>query len=459
MVFSSNIFLFFFLPAALAAYFLTPKRFRNITLLIFSLVFYGWGEPVYLLLMVAVIVLNYVSAIAVDAERGKGRSGKTALVISIILNLGILGYFKYAGFAVRSLKALPFLGGLSVPDIALPIGISFYIFQSMSYTIDVYRGDASVQKNIINFGAYVSMFPQLIAGPIVRYKDIELQLEDRKESVDKFASGVGRFIVGLAKKVLLANYAGALWQELIPDGGTLSAWVGMAVYCMQLYFDFSGYSDMAIGLGRMMGFEFLENFRYPYTSKSMTEFWRRWHISLSTWFREYVYIPLGGNRCTLPRQILNIILVWGLTGLWHGANWNYVFWGLYSALFIMLEKYVWGRALKRAPTVLRRIYFLLVMMISMMIFYFEDPGQLGEFLPRLVSMTASSEHCINQIIAYLPVIIAGALACTPFFRNVYEEIKDSSWKWLSIPALVILLVLCVASLATQSYNPFIFFRF
>ena len=459
MVFSSNIFLFFYLPITLAAYYITPKRFRNITLLIASLFFYGWGEPIYLILMIAVIMLNYISGLLISRKQEKGKDGKVVLIISIIINIGILGYFKYAGFAVRTLQTLTSWKDLTIPEVILPIGISFYIFQSMSYTIDVYRNDAEAQKSVVNFAAYVSMFPQLIAGPIVRYKDVAFQLERRSENVDQFASGIERFIIGLAKKVLLANYAGALWQELISDTGTLSAWVGMIAYCLQLYFDFAGYSDMAIGLGRMLGFEFLENFNYPYISKSVTEFWRRWHMSLATWFKEYVYIPLGGNRVSKLRYVFNVVIVWGLTGLWHGAGWNYVLWGLYSALFLILEKFVWGKALKKAPNVLRHAYFLLVIGISMMIFYFEDLSEFAQFMPRLISMKSGSEHCLNTIVAYLPCLVIGIFACTPIFRRMYEKIENTSWRWISIPILSAIMLLCVASLATQSYNPFIYFRF
>ena len=310
MLFSSNVFLFAFLPAVLLTYYLCPRPLRNPVLLLFSLFFYGWGEPVYLFLMIGDILLNYLCGRWIERSIEKGKRGTTALVTGVVLNLLLLGYFKYAGF---------FFGSW-IRQVPLPIGISFYIFQSMSYLIDVYRREAPVQRNVLTFGTYVALFPQLIAGPIVRYTDVARMLQSRRENLPQFASGVRLFIVGLSKKVLLANPMGNLWNLLQVREGTLTAWMGLLAYTMQIYFDFSGYSDMAIGLGRMFGFEFLENFNYPYISASVTEFWRRWHISLSTWFKEYVYIPLGGNRKGLARQIVNILIVWLLTGLWHGAS-------------------------------------------------------------------------------------------------------------------------------------------
>ena len=310
MLFSSNVFLFAFLPAVLAVYYVCPRRWRNPVLLVFSLFFYGWGEPRYLALMAGTIVMDYLCGLWIARQRSRGGTGRSALTVGVVLNLSLLVFFKYGSF----------LFGARFPKLPLPIGISFYVFQSMSYIIDVYRRDAPLQRNLLTFGTYVTLFPQLIAGPIVRYTDVAEMLEHRRESVPQFASGISRFVVGLSKKVLLANPMGSLWEMLRQSQGTLAAWVGLAAYSLQIYFDFSGYSDMAIGLGRMFGFEFLENFNYPYISASITEFWRRWHISLSTWFKEYVYIPLGGNRRGLPRQIVNIAVVWLLTGLWHGAR-------------------------------------------------------------------------------------------------------------------------------------------
>ncbi|MBR4549037.1 MAG: MBOAT family protein [Oscillospiraceae bacterium] len=460
MVFSSNVFLFFFLPAALALYYLAPRRYRNTVLLLVSLVFYGWGEPVYLLLMLFTIALNYGCGLWIARRRAEGRSAKPALIWAAVLNLGLLAWFKYAGFLARSLRLLPGLGALPIPAVALPIGISFYIFQSMSYTIDVYRGDAPVQRDILRFGAYVSMFPQLIAGPIVRYRDVAAQLEERRETSEQFASGVTLFILGLSKKLLLANPVGALWEALQAQPGTLSAWAGMFAYTLQIYFDFSGYSDMAIGLGRLFGFEFLKNFDYPYIAQSVTEFWRRWHISLSTWFREYLYIPLGGNRRGLPRQLLNLLIVWLLTGLWHGASWNFVLWGLYYALLLMGEKLLAGRFPDRLPRPLRHLLLVLIVSFGWMLFYFESSPALLAFLKKLVLPAAASARARHLLLGYLPLLLFAALAATPIFRRLADKLlrtRGGQALRLLVPAL--LLLLCVAALASQSYNPFIYFRF
>ena len=460
MVFSSNIFLFFFLPITLALYYLTPRRGRNLTLLLTSLVFYGWGEPVYLLLMVFTILLNYFCGLWIAARQARGRSAKAALTVSVVLNLALLGTFKYAGLFARSLRLLPGLGGLPVPELVLPIGISFYIFQSMSYVIDLYRGRASLQRSPLRFGAYVAMFPQLIAGPIVRYRDVAEQLESRRENLPQFAAGVSLFIIGLSKKLLLANPMGALWENLQAQPGCLSAWCGMFAYTLQIYFDFSGYSDMAIGLGRMLGFEFLKNFDYPYISRSVTEFWRRWHISLSTWFREYVYIPLGGNRRGLRRQLLNLLIVWALTGLWHGASWNFLLWGLYYAVLLIAEKLFLGRLLERLPGLLRTLLVLLAVALGWMLFYFEDSAALFAFLGRLFRPEASGLPALHRILAYLPTALIAALCATPLPAHLWGRLRQRPWAdWGRIPALGALLLLCIAALASQSYNPFIYFRF
>ena len=326
MVFSSLLFLFYFLPAVLAVYFIVPRRAKNVVLLLFSLFFYAWGEPVYIFLMLFSICMDYLLGLWMErAKQAPGRA-KKVLALAVVLNVALLGFFKYADFFVENLNALT---GLAIPalQIPLPIGISFYTFQAMSYLIDLYRGDVPVQRNIISFGTYVSLFPQLIAGPIVRMRTVVGELADRRENFDDFSSGVKRFVTGLGKKVLIANTVGAVWSQIsamdIRELPVLTAWIGLFAFTFQIYFDFSGYSDMAIGLGRMFGFHFLENFDYPYISKSITEFWRRWHISLSSWFKEYVYIPLGGNRKGFPKQIRNILIVWLLTGFWHGASWNF----------------------------------------------------------------------------------------------------------------------------------------
>ena len=460
MVFSSNIFLFVYLPIVLAVYYLVPGKYRNAVLFVVSLVFYGWGEPVYLLLMAAVILLNYACGARIAALKRQGRPARRALALSVVLNLGILTYFKYAAFLVRTFRLLPFLRAFPVPEISLPIGISFYIFQSMSYTIDVYRESARPAGGLLRFGTYVSMFPQLIAGPIVRYQDVADQIDGRRESVEQFAEGVTLFVIGLAKKVLIANQVGALWKEMIASDGILSAWVGLFAYSMQIYFDFSGYSDMALGLGRMLGFTFLKNFDYPYISKSVSEFWRRWHISLATWFREYVYIPLGGNRRGKKRQLLNILLVWALTGLWHGASWNYVLWGIYYGLFIVADRLFLDRWTARWPSALRHAATLLVVDLGWPLFYFENIREGIAFFGRLFHYSATGVHAVNLIWAYLPILVAAAVAATPLGARLWRKVETKrAAQGCKLLLLAAVLLLCVASLATQSYNPFIYFRF
>ncbi len=447
MLFSSNVFLFAFLPAVLAVYYVCPRRWRNPVLLVFSLFFYGWGEPRYLALMVGTIVMDYLCGLWIARQRSRGGTGRSALTVGVVLNLSLLVFFKYGSF----------LFGARFPKLPLPIGISFYVFQSMSYIIDVYRCDAPLQRNLLTFGTYVTLFPQLIAGPIVRYTDVAEMLEHRRESASQFASGISRFIVGLSKKVLLANPMGSLWEMLRQSQGTLAAWVGLAAYSLQIYFDFSGYSDMAIGLGRMFGFEFLENFNYPYISASITEFWRRWHISLSTWFKEYVYIPLGGNRKGLPRQIVNIAIVWLLTGLWHGASWNFVLWGGYYALLLIAEKVFLLKLLRKCPRWVGHLYAVFAVMLGWALFYFESLGELAAFLTRLFTGAASAASA-NVLLGYLPILLAAAAASTPLLKKLPLK-KTAGVEALRIAALAVLLLLCVAALVNQSYNPFIYFRF
>ncbi len=458
MLFSSNVFLFIYLPTVLLLYYLCPRFLRNTVLLITSLFFYGWGEPVYLILMVITILINYAFGGGIYFLQQKGRSAKLCLILGVIANLLILGFFKYAGFFARQLQLI--FPEFPVPEISLPIGISFYVFQSMSYVIDVYMDTAPVQKNPVDFGTYVTLFPQLIAGPIVRYSDVALQLNTRRENISDFASGVKLFCAGLAKKVLLANCMGNLWNLLQAQPGTLVAWVGIIAYTLQIYFDFSGYSDMARGLGRMLGFEFLENFNYPYISRSITEFWRRWHISLSTWFREYVYIPLGGNRKGLPRQILNLLVVWGLTGLWHGASWNFVLWGLYYAVLLILEKTVLKKVLEKLPNALRHLYTMLIVILGWALFYFEDIGALVSFFVKLFTLTPASQQGLNLVLGFTPMLLVSIVASTPILQKLFGSRQDKLWvRWASIAAAAAVLVLCVAALASQSYNPFIYFRF
>lgn len=464
MVFSSLVFLFAYLPITLLIYYLVPRQGRNIFLFIINLVFYGWGEPKLVLLMVFNIFFNYLGGWLVDKYRQDAKKKKLFLILTCILDIGILAVFKYTGMITETLNLLPFLN-IPTLEISLPIGISFYTFQTMSYVIDVYRDDAPVSKNFINFGTYVALFPQLIAGPIVRYKDVAYQLSHRQETLEQFTTGVKLFMVGLGKKVLIANQMGNLTNSIFAttdENGVLGTWVGIIAYSFQIYFDFSGYSDMACGLGNMLGFEFLKNFNYPYISKSITEFWRRWHISLSTWFREYVYIPLGGNRKGTKRQIINLLIVWGLTGLWHGASWNFLLWGLYFGLLLILEKFVLKKLLDRLPSVIQHIYTLFIVAIGWGIFYFTDIKQLGTFFADLFNFGNGiiGEQALTLFLSYLPILVVAAIASTQLGAKLYSRFKDASFIWIpEVLFCVVILVISTASLVNQSYNPFLYFRF
>lgn len=465
MVFSSLIFLFMFLPMVLTLYYITPKRYRNLTLFIVDLIFYAWGEPQLVILMLVSIILNYTAGIIIAVNRERKAIAKSAFILSIVLNLGLLGFFKYAGFIGETLNiVMPFLN-IPIIEVALPIGISFYTFQTMSYTIDVYRNTVKVQKNIISFGAYVSLFPQLIAGPIVRYEDIAEQLTNRRETLEHFTDGVKLFLIGLSKKVLLANEMGRLWDSVRSSGaasGAFGAWVGIIAYTFQIYFDFCGYSEMAMGLGKMFGFDFLKNFDYPYISRSITEFWRRWHISLGTWFREYVYIPLGGNRRGLGRQIINICIVWFLTGLWHGASWNFILWGLYFGFILMLEKIFLLKLLKKAPAVISHIYSIILIVFGWVLFYFEDMREMGVFISRLFGSDGfiMSGNVSAMVISYIPLLAAAAIVSTPLISRLYHMIKSKPILYvLDNAGCIISLLLCVSSLVSSGYNPFLYFKF
>lgn len=464
MVFSSLLFLFLYLPVIFIIYYITPYKFRNLFLLLANLVFYGWGEPVFVCLMIFSTLVDYTHGYFINKYRDNKKVAKRFVVSSVIINLGLLGFFKYTGFITNTLNVLPFL---DIPSLAipLPIGISFYTFQTMSYSIDVYRGDAPVQKNIITFGTYVSLFPQLIAGPIVRYKDVAYQLDHRKETFSQINHGVKLFLAGLSKKVLIANQMGLLWDSLrgtMEQNGIIANWIGIIAYSFQIYFDFSGYSDMACGLGNMFGFEFLKNFNYPYISKSITDFWRRWHISLSTWFREYVYIPLGGNRKGVFRNIINLLIVWGLTGFWHGASFNFILWGLYFGIILIIEKFVLKRFLDNLPSVLQHIYSLVIILFGWLIFYFEDMGEMGRYLVSMfnVSNGLLNHDALVMVLSYLPLLIAAGIASTPVASKLYDKLKD--WKWCWVPETVLTiasLLICTGTLVSQSYNPFLYFRF
>lgn len=468
MLFSSIVFLFTFLPAVVILYYLLPVRFRNVILLLASLVFYAWGEPVYLFLMLLSILFNYFSGQDIARNLQDKRAAKRSLVFNLIINLAVLGFFKYEGFVLDTLNGiLPV--HISYHALPLPIGISFYTFQILSYIIDVYRGNVKVQTNLPNFALYVTMFPQLIAGPIVQYADVDEQLASREVSRTKFGEGSMYFIRGLAKKVLLANTSGMIFTEVsgLAKGNiaVMTAWLGAFAYMFQIYFDFSGYSDMAIGLGKMFGFEFNMNFNYPYVSKSITEFWRRWHISLSSWFRDYVYIPLGGNRVSKIKHIRNLLIVWFLTGLWHGAAWNFVAWGLYYGVILIIEKYLLSPVLDRLPDVVRHIYSIVLVVIGWVLFFSSSFGQAADYIRVMFGAGAhgfadrESMYLLTSNLILWLILIFGS---TPLVHFRYEHmLRTKKWNTTIINSVVYvaLFIVCIAYLVTETYNPFLYFRF
>ena len=468
MLFSSIVFLFSFLPAVMILYYLLPVRFRNVILLLASLVFYAWGEPVYLFLMLLSILFNYFSGLDIARNLQDKRAAKRSLVFNLIINLAVLGFFKYEGFVLDTLNGiLPV--HISYHALPLPIGISFYTFQILSYIIDVYRGNVKVQTNLPNFALYVTMFPQLIAGPIVQYADVDEQLASREISRTKFGEGSMYFIRGLAKKVLLANTSGMIFTEvsgLAKDNiAVMTAWLGAFAYMFQIYFDFSGYSDMAIGLGKMFGFEFNMNFNYPYVSKSITEFWRRWHISLSSWFRDYVYIPLGGNRVSKIKHIRNLLIVWFLTGLWHGAAWNFMAWGLYYGVILIIEKYLLSPVLDRLPDVVRHIYSIVLVVIGWVLFFSSSFGQAADYIRVMFGAGAhgfadrESMYLLTSNLILWLILIFGS---TPLVHFRYEHmLRTKKWNTTIINSVVYaaLFIVCIAYLVTETYNPFLYFRF
>lgn len=468
MLFSSIVFLFTFLPAVLVLYYLLPERFHNPVLLLASLIFYAWGEPVYIFLMLLSILFNYFSGLDIARNLTDRRLAKRSLIFNIVVNIAILGFFKYEGFVLDSLNAvLPV--HITYHPLALPIGISFYTFQILSYIIDVYRGNVKVQKNILNFALYVTMFPQLIAGPIVQYADVEEQLVNRESSWDKFGVGCMYFIRGLAKKVLLANTSGMIFTEVTGLGkgnvSVLSAWLGAFAYMFQIYFDFSGYSDMAVGLGKMFGFEFCMNFNYPYIAKSITEFWRRWHISLSSWFRDYVYIPLGGNRVSKSRHIFNLMVVWFLTGLWHGAAWNFVAWGLYYGIILIIEKYILSPVLDKLPSVVRHIYSIVLVVIGWVLFFSPSLGGAARYLGMMFGAGAhgvADRESLYLLTTNLVLWIILIIGSTPLTDVRYQHmLRRKNWNTTLLNGIVyaVLFILCIAYLVTETYNPFLYFRF
>lgn len=459
MIFSNIFFLFRFLPIVLLIYYIVPYKYKNGIITIASLIFYSWGEVKYFPIMIASTVVDFFASLTIEKKRGNRKIEKACLAVSVVFNLGMLLFFKYTDFFIANINNF---AGTSIPllKITLPLGISFYTFQTMSYTIDVYRGKVQAEKNIINFSAFVTMFPQLIAGPIVKYTDINKKLNtfEGRITLDEINEGIRWFILGLGKKVLIANNVGALWTDIESMGfavGTPLAWLGIIAYTLQIYFDFSGYSLMAIGLGKMLGFDFPMNFNLPYISKSITEFWRRWHITLSSWFKEYVYIPLGGNRKGIKRQIINMLIVWFLTGFWHGADWNFMLWGLYYFVLLTIEKVFLLKKLEKHPH-LARIYTILGFVIGWAIFYITDLHLLGNFIKTLFCYTPDSRFGY-YFGSYIVSILIGILCSTSLTTKFYNKFKDKNY--VMIPLLFIIFVLSVAYLVDSTYNPFIYFRF
>lgn len=458
MIFSSITFLFYFLPVILILYFVVPQRFRNFVLMLFSLLFYGWGEPKYLIFMMTSILVGYGIGLLLEKTEQLNKR-KMLLILALLVNLGFLGYFKYANFFIENFHAVTGIK-ISTLKVTLPVGISFYTFQILSYVIDVYRKNTKAQRNIVNLAAYITMFPQLIAGPIVRYTDLESQLTKRSYTWEKAEEGIRRFVIGLGKKVLIANQLGELCGKFAnaQEQSVLFYWINAVAFMLQIYFDFSGYSDMAIGLGKILGFDFIENFNYPYISKSITEFWRRWHMSLGTWFRDYVYIPLGGNRKGARRQIINILVVWALTGFWHGAEWNFLLWGLYFAVILIIEKNFLLKKLNESK-VLGHIYTLFLVLIGFVIFNVTGLSEIAVYFRNMFGLGGlpiSSPETIYYMKSYLPCVILGVTGATPVVKRIFVRWKGT---WLEPMFLVVLFLLVTAWLVNGSFNPFLYFRF
>lgn len=469
MVFSSLTFLYFFLPLVLSLYFISGKRVKNIILFLSGLLFYSWGEPFYVIIMIFSTLVDYTAGRIMDRYDNKSKVRTLVLLVSVCMNLTLLSIFKYSSFLIGNVNNI-FGTSFNDPNLPLPIGISFYTFQSMSYTIDLYMRNIKVQKNIINFTTYVTLFPQIVAGPIVRYADVEKEINNRKVSMDMVGYGAGVFLKGLAKKVLLANNIGMLWSEVkVMDYGKISAltaWLGILAFAFQIYFDFSGYSDMAVGLGKILGFNFPENFNYPYISKSVSEFWRRWHITLGTWFRLYVYYPLGGNRKGLPRTIINLAIVWALTGLWHGASWNFVLWGIYFGILIIIERLVLGNILKKLPAAISTVYTFLAVLFGWVLF---ETNTLTDALRYIKAMFGGTRIPIDslalyQLSSYFIIMIICVFASSDLFKTFINGIKEYKFTLkiyeISIPIIqTVIMVLCTAYLVDSTYNPFLYFRF
>ena len=465
MLFTSISFLYYFLPALIIIYFITPKKYKNIILLIASLLFYFYGEPKYVFLMIAEIIIAYIGAILIDKYKNQS---KNILITTLFIHVFLLIIFKYTDFIIQTINDIS-NANIKLLNIALQIGISFYTFQIISYIIDVYNGKVNVQKNIIKLATYVSLFPQLVAGPIVRYQTVEKELDDRVHSFNNFAYGIRRFTIGLAKKVLIANALGELCSKtfLADEKTIVFFWIFGISYMLQLYFDFSAYSDMAIGLGRIFGFHFPENFNYPYISKSITEFWRRWHISLSTWFKDYVYIPLGGNRDGKYKQIRNILIVWLLTGIWHGANWTFLIWGLLFGIILIIEKIWLNKFMEKLPSFIRRIYVLFIVMILFIIFNSDNMSVALTNIKGLFGMNGEAfvnDYTLHYLKSYLPVLIIALLGSTPFIKILIDKLRKNKYvnniiNILEPILIVVILVVVTSYLIDNSYNPFLYFRF
>ncbi len=468
MVFSSITFLFFFLPILVILYYIAPKKLKNLVMIIGSFAFYAWGEIRFFPIMVALSIEDYICGRLMEKHRANIKLRRLFLTISLLSNLGVLIFFKYTNFFVSNFTSLFGIEGV-VTNIILPIGVSFNTFQSISYAIDVYRGTTSCEKSFYGYLTYTTLFPQIIAGPIVRYVTVENDLDDHELTYNSLSLGMRRFLVGLGKKVLIANNVGMLWDQVVAGtAGEMSVvlyWLGIIAYTFQIYFDFSAYSDMAIGLARMFGFTFDENFNYPYISKSISEFWRRWHITLSEWFRDYVYIPLGGNRCSKSRHIFNLLVVWGLTGFWHGASWNFVLWGLYFAVLLISEKYFLLKFIEKWPSFIRHVYTLVLVIISWVIFYFEDMGELWGYLKGMFGMQGVpfiNDNAVYHGLSYLIIFAIAAFGSAPIFKKLIDKTEESNKKWVFVLSSVLYLLMfiaCVAYLVNATYNPFLYFRF
>lgn len=464
MVFSDSVFLFMFLPLTLAVYYAVPFAFKNTVLFLTGLLFYAWGEPVYVLIMLLSTAIDYCAGRLMDRFDSNKKIRTATLLVSVVMNLSLLGIFKYGSFFIGSVNGI-FGSAIPDPGLPLPIGISFFTFQSMSYTIDLYRRNIKVQKNFIDFAAFVTMFPQIVAGPIVRYEDVSAQLSCRRIDLRSMSDGITRFVCGMCKKVLIANSIGALWTDVkAQDYASMpaaTAWLGIAAFTLQIYFDFSGYSDMAIGLGKMLGFDFPENFRYPYNSKSVAEFWRRWHITLGDWFKSYVYFPLGGSRGSTAATIRNTLIVWLLTGLWHGASWNFILWGLYYGVLIILEKFVFRRLLERTPSALRHILTMLAVVFGWVIFEITSPASELEFVKAMLGFGGSfaNSFTLNALHNYAVTFIAAIAISTGIPLKICKKLPEKRADTLSLVGEAAGMTACIACLVDSGYNPFLYFNF